>query len=143
MTELSVVGCDLRSLPKELGALPQLERLQVSVNNALGAASDDMAFPPALKGMKSLHQLQLRECGLRRVPAFVHELSSLEEIKLEKNESLQFDASLDYLIECCPHLRVVDMQKDSGGTWTQQSLAHLEAFEEKLQKKNASAEVEF
>ena len=143
LKQLSVGAYALRSLPKELGALSQLELLDVSMSKALGAANDDVAFPPELEGLKSLRELHLAGCGLRRVPAFDRELSSLDEIWLNDNRDLQFDAPLDYLIECCPHLRVVDMQKDSGGTWTQQSLAHLEAFEEKLQKKNASAEVEF
>jgi hypothetical protein len=92
--------------------------------------------------MTSLRDLRLQACGLRRVPAFVRELSSLEEIWLESNPDLQIDAPLDDLIECCPRLRAVRMQK-WGGTWTQQSLAHLGAFRAKLQKKNPSAEVKF
>jgi hypothetical protein len=141
---LSVTGCDLRSLPKELGALTQLEVLAVTVNKALGSASDDVAFPPELKGMKSLSNLRLEICGLRRVPAFVRELSSLEEIVLFGNVGLEIDGPLDYLVECCPRLRLVKMEKGRNtSSWTPQSLAHLEAFKAKLQKKNPSAGVNF
>ena len=113
------------------------------MNETLGAAPDDVAFPPELKGMKSLRELRLARCGLRRVPAFVRELSSLEEICASDKEHLQFDAPLDYLIECCPRLRVVKMKKGSDGSWTRQSLAHLWGFKLKLLEKNPSAEVEF
>jgi hypothetical protein len=37
--------------------------------------------------MKSLRVLGLTNCGLRRVPAFVRELSSLEEISLKKTST--------------------------------------------------------
>jgi len=143
LRRLSVIGCDLRALPKELGALSQLEMLNVSSNKALGAVSDDVAFPKELKGMKSLRELRLASCGLRRVPAFVRELSSLEEIWLNQNEHLQIDAPLDDLIKCYPRLRLVKMLKEFEGTWTPTSLAHLEAFKAKLQKKNPSPKVEF
>jgi hypothetical protein len=94
--------------------------------------------------MNSLIHLNLDKCGLRRVPAFVRELSSLENISLRQNEHLQIDAPLDDLIECCPRLSVVEMRKAlNEGSWTPQSLAHLFAFEAKLQKKNPSAEVKF
>ena len=101
-----------------------------------------MAFPPELKGMMSLRELYLNNCGLRRVPAFVRELSSLEEIRLDYNPGLQVNAQLDDLLECCPHLRVVEMKKDLV-FWTPTSLAHLKNFKAKLQKKNPNAKVEF
>jgi Leucine-rich repeat (LRR) protein len=142
LKELFVVGCDLGSLPKELGALSQLEVLDVGENKALGTAPNDVAFPSKLKGLTSLRQLHLDECGLRRVPAFVRVLSSLEDILLFDNEHLQIDAPLDYLIECYPRLCVVKMKKKRG-RWTPTSQAHLEAFKAKLLKKNPSAEVEF
>ena len=109
---------------------------------ALGSAPDDVAFPKELKGMKSLRDLRLRDCGLRRVPAFVRELSSLEELYLFENGDLQIDAPLDYLLECCPHLRVVHMRKFMRA-WTPQSREHLEAFRAKPQEKNPSAVVMF
>ena len=140
---LYVCGCDLRSLPKELGALTELEELVVSGNRAPGAAPEDVNFPKELEGMKSLLELHLNSCGLRRVPAFVRELSSLEEIWLQDNKDLQIDAPLDYLIECCPRLRVLEMKKEPGGTWNPTSLALLDAFKAKLQKKNPGAQVEF
>jgi hypothetical protein len=126
-----------------LGALTQLEVLDVTGNMALGTAPDDVALPPELKGMKSLWDLRLISCGLRCVPAFVRELSSLEDILLSSNEHLQFDAPLDYLLVCCPRLRVVTMKKWNGGTWTPTPLAHLWAFKLKLLEKNPSVEVEF
>ena len=128
---------------RELGALSQVDLLDVSWNAALGAAPDDVAFPPELNGMTSLRDLRLQACGLRRVPAFVRELSSLEEIWLNQNEHLQIDAPLDDLIKCYPRLRLVKMLKEFEGTWTPTSLAHLEAFKAKLQKKNPSPKVEF
>ena len=90
--------------------------------------------------MKSLRELHLGNCGLRHVPAFVRELSWLDE-----NEDLQFDAPLDYMIECFPHLRAVRMEKEQGGTWTPQSLTHLWAFqgetsEEKQERQSAVLE---
>jgi len=120
-----------------------LGTLNLSMNKALGAAPDDVAFPPELKGMKSLRGLHLTNCGLRRVPAFVRELSSLKEFSIYENEHLQIETSLDYLIECCPRLCVVKMKKHPDDSWTQQSLTHLWAFKLKLLKKNPSAKVEF
>jgi len=140
---LNVDGCGLLSLPKELGALSQLEVLHLKNNWPLSAAPDDVAFPPELKGMTSLRELRPHVCGLRCMPAFVRELSSLEIIRFDMNPYLNFDAPLDYLIECCPRLRFVSMMKGYGFTWTQQSLAYLEAFKAKLIEKNPSAEVRF
>jgi len=139
---LGLCCCDLRSLPKELGALSQLDHLAVTNNITLGAAPDDVAFPPELKGMMSLRELYLNNCGLRRVPAFVRELSSFELIWLDKNRHLQIDAPLEDLVECYPRLHVVKTKKELGGTWNPQSLAHLEAFKAKLLAKNPSVEVE-
>ena len=139
---LSVISCDLRSLPKELGVPSGLEILDLSCNESLGAAPDDVVFPQELKGLKSLRELLLINCGLRRVLAFVCELSSLEEIRLDYNPGLQVNAQLDDLLECCPHLRVVEMKKDLV-FWTPTSLAHLKNFKAKLQKKNPNAKVEF
>jgi hypothetical protein len=126
-----------------LGALTQLEVLAVPLNLALGVAPDDVAFPKELKGMNSPRELHLRNCSLRRVPEFVRELSSLEKILLDNNPDLQFDAPLDYLLECCPRLSYISMPKEPGETWTPQSLAHLKAFKAKLQKKNPKAHVGF
>lgn len=50
LKELLVVGCDLHSLPKKVGALSQLQRLSVSRNTDLGAAPDDIAFPKESRG---------------------------------------------------------------------------------------------
>jgi Leucine-rich repeat (LRR) protein len=143
LKELNVIGCDLRSLPKELGALTQLEHLVVTGNYNLRAVPDDVAFPLELKGMKSLRDLRLGICGLRRVPAFVREVSSLEEIWLGSNADLQFDVPLNYLVECCPRMRLVDLKKGQGGSWNPQSMAHLEAFKAKLERENPSAQVDF
>ena len=135
---LSVCRCSLSSLPKELGELSGLEVLAVSHNEALGAAPQEESFPAELKGMRSLRMLKMYWCNLRRVPAFVVELKSLECLELGYNESLQIDAStLDSLIEGGPRLRYVNL----GGTQNPEVLALLEAFKAKLKAKNPKAEV--
>ena len=68
----------LSSLPKELGELPGLTKLDLCGNWNLGNAPQDEAFPAELRKMKSLRDLNLAECGLHTVPAFVGELKSLE-----------------------------------------------------------------
>ena len=89
--------------------------------------------------MKSLRELNLYECGLRRVPAFVGELKSLECLDLSCNYTLQIDAStLDLLLEGCPRLRKVSVP---GYDWTPESRAHLKAFKAKLHAKNPDAKV--
>jgi Leucine-rich repeat (LRR) protein len=50
LKELLVVGCDLHSLPKKVGALSQLQTLSVSRNTDLGAAPDDIALPKESRG---------------------------------------------------------------------------------------------
>ena len=75
--------CDLRSLPKELGELSGLTKLDLSQNRDLGTALPaGEAFPAELGKMKSLRDLNLSECGLSAVPAFVCELKSLESLNL-------------------------------------------------------------
>ena len=144
LKKLIVMGCSLSSLPKELGELSGLEVLQVSYNKDLGAAPQGEAFPPELKGMKSLRELDLCWCGLRRVPAFVGELKSLEVLDLGCDEPLQIDAStLDLLLEGCPRLRKVRLPFPGRFIRTPESHAHLKAFKAKLEAKNPKAKVLF
>jgi hypothetical protein len=96
--------------------------------------------------MKSLRKLLLFSCGLRRVPAFIGKLKSLEVLYLSFNELLQIEAStLDFLIEGCPRLLHVSFRHVSviRGRPTPESLAHLEAFKAKMRGTNPDAEVEF
>ena len=111
-------------------------------NENLGNAPQGEAFPAALGRKTSLRDLNLRYCGLRAVPAFVGELESLESLDLSLNE-LQIDATtLDFLIERCPRLRVVKLQKRfRAAPWTPESRAHLEAFKARLLAKNPNAKV--
>ena len=88
-----------------------LKKLDVSYDSVLGAAPEDVAFPRALGGMKSLRELELFWCGLRTVPAFVGELSALERLDLSCKDEMQIDAPLVFLLEGCPGMREVKVMK--------------------------------
>jgi hypothetical protein len=89
--------------PGRCSTSPTLERSR-------GRAPPDGAFPAELKGMKSLRELSFEWCGLRRVPAFIGELKSLECLDLSWNLPLQIDAlTFDLLLEGCPRLREVKL----------------------------------
>ena len=70
--------CDISSLPKELGELTGLTKLDLTLNENLGNAPQDEAFPAEPRKMKSLRHRRLSRCGLRTVPAFVGGLSERE-----------------------------------------------------------------
>ena len=75
--------------------------------------------------------------------AFVGELESLEILHLAFNDE-QIYATLDFLIEGCPRLRLLYLlKKRDAAPRTPESLAHLEAFQAKLLAKNPNAEVVF
>ena len=83
LEDLDLRGCDLSSLPKELGELSGLTQLILSDNLNIGNTRPaDEAFPAELGGMKSLRGLHLHGTGLRTVPAFIGELKSLETLTL-------------------------------------------------------------
>ena len=135
------VGFSLSSLPKELGELSGLTKLDVSYNNYLGDVPQDEAFPAELGKMKSLRVLSLASCNLRIVPAFVGELESLEALDLSWN-NFQIDAPLDFLIKGCPRLREVALRRwPYEGPRTPESLVHLGAFKAKLLAGNPNAKV--
>ena len=141
LKELELYGCSLSSLPKELGELSGLSKLCLHGNKSLGAAFQDVAFPPELRKMKSLQELCLADCGLGAVPAFVGELNSLEFLDLSFNDDLQLE-TLDLLIEGCPSLQLVKLGRSpTADPWTEESLDHIEAFIKKLIKKNKDARV--
>ena len=101
----------------------------------------DEAFPAELAGMESLRELNLSNCGLRAVPAFVGGLESLERLDLSHNNE-EICATLDILIEGCPRLREVRLEKGyRAATWTPESLARVEAFTARLLPKNPDAKV--
>jgi len=150
----------LSSLPKELGELSGLTKLDLSYNKKLEA------LPAELGKMKSLRELDLDHCRFLAISASVGELRSLESLKLSwnrlsslpkelgelkslevldlyRNNDLQVDAPLDFLLEGCPRLREVRLDKDYYGKvrWTPESLAHLEAFKAMLRAKNPRAKV--
>ena len=133
--EVLILRCNLSLLPKELGGLSRLTKLDLHGNRYLGNAPQDEAFPAELGRMKSLRYLSIADCGLRAVPAFVGELRSLETLHLVYNDDLQLDATLDLLVEGCPRLRTVLLLKGAtraGSFWTWESLARLGAFKSKL-----------
>ena len=135
------LDCRLSSLPKELGELSGLTKLDLATNNNLGKAPEEEAFPAELGNMKSLRELSLSSCGLRTVPAFVGELESLEVLDLTEND-VQIYTSLDFLVEGCPRLRKVRVSKEPhSACWTRESLAHLDAFKAKLLAVSPNAEV--
>ena len=135
--------CDISSLPKELGELTGLTKLDLTLNENLGNAPQDEASPAEPRKMKSLRHLRLGRCGLRTVPAFVGGLQSLEVLALFFND-VQIDATLDILIKGCPRLRSVILGKRSGAaSWTLKSREHLKAFKEKLLAKDPNAVVEY
>ena len=120
--------CDISSLPKELGELTGLTKLDLTLNENLGNAPQDEAFPAEPRKMKSLRHLRLGRCGLRTVPSFVGGLQSLEVLNLAEHVDLQVDATFELLIEGCPRLRELILPKGtSTQPWTPESRAHLKA----------------
>ena len=142
LEEITLDDCRLSSLPKELGELSGLTKLDLSRNETLGSTLPvDEAFPAELGKMKSLRVLDLSFCCLRAVPAFVGELESLEIFYLCDNDHLQIHAPLDFLVEGCPRLREVILCKSRNRVWDPASLERVEAFKAKLCAKNPGAEV--
>ena len=139
------IVCNLHSLPKELGELTGLMMLDVGFNKRLGVTLPlEEAFPAELGRLKSLRVLGLQCCYLRTIPAFVGDLESLEGLDLSLNYNLRIDAPLDFLVNGCPRLRVVNFWKGPiGATWPPVSLGHLQAFEAKLLAKNPNAKVSY
>ena len=137
------LGCSISSLPKEVGKLSGLTRLDLAWNKNLGDLPQDEAFPAELGKLKSLRELNLYYCGLRAVPAFVGKLKSLEDLELSfAHDDAQIAAQLDSLIEGCPRLRKVVLYKERNrGPWTPKSLTDLAAFKARLLAKNPSAKV--
>jgi len=88
LEDLDLSWCRLRSLPKELGALTRLTRLSVEGGRPARDERGDVAFPNALRGLKSLRHLDLSCCELRAVPAFIGELQALEHLNLFYNQEL-------------------------------------------------------
>ena len=138
---LSLHRCGLRAVPAFVGELESLEELDLALNKSLGSTPEE-AFPAALGNLRSLRVLDLHYCDLRTVPAFLGKLKSLEILRLNYNNDLQIDAPLDFLIEGCPRLREIRLEKGFYmSPWTPRSLAHLEAFQAKLRAKNPNARV--
>jgi Leucine-rich repeat (LRR) protein len=72
--------CDIKELPAELGAMGDLESLDLSNNKNLHI------FPPAAcAGMKKLN---LSGCGIQELPAELGAMSELESLNLSVNRSL-------------------------------------------------------
>ena len=139
LEDLGVAFCSLSSLPKELGELSRLTKLNLAGNSELGDTSQNEAFPEELKGMTSLQELDLSGCG----PAFVGALESLEVLELSGNDLL-IDAPLDFLIWGCPRLRKVTLIKEEGAEpWSAEELVHLEDFERTLLVQNRDAQVSY
>jgi Leucine-rich repeat (LRR) protein len=83
MKKLKVLNlrlCDIKELPAELGAMGDLESLDLSNNKNLHI------FPPAAcAGMKKLN---LSGCGIQELPAELGAMSELESLNLSVNRSL-------------------------------------------------------
>ena len=82
LEDLNLTCCSLSSLPKELGELSGLTRLDLTDNGDLGSTPEGEAFPAELGKLKSLRVLNLSWCGLGTVPPFVGKLRSLEVLDL-------------------------------------------------------------
>ena len=136
LEELTFRCCCLSSLPKELGELSGLRKVDLSRRDDSGRAPEDKAFPAELGNMRFLRELNLGNCALRAVPAFVSELESLEVLDLSDNDP-QICATLDFLLMGCPRLRELRLDWPK----TPESRAHLEAFKANLLAKNPNAEV--
>ena len=85
LRDLNLDGCGLRTFPAFVSELESLEILKLAHNMNLGNAPEDEAFPADLGKMTSLRYLELRNCCLRAVPAFICELESLELLDLSEN----------------------------------------------------------
>lgn len=79
--------------PKSWARSRGLTKLDLSANENLGAAPEDLVFPRTHGGMKSLRELNLGSCDIHAVPAFVGELRSLESLDLSFGDDFQIDAS--------------------------------------------------
>ena len=138
--------CDLASLPKELGELTGLTKLNLAFNDelAIRIPADD-ALPTESGKLRSLRIVNLVGCAFETVPAFLGELQSLELLDLSSNDDLQIVVPLDFLVEGCPRLREVNLRKGRApwSPWTPESRAHLEAFKPRLLAKNLNAKVKY
>ena len=122
LLRLELVGhLGITAIPAQISSLTKLEEFTLRRCRL-------SAFPAELGNMKSLRDLNLTSCGLRAVPAFVGMLKALEFLDLSWNDE-QICATLDSLVKGCPRLREVRVYNRN---LQPESLAHLEAFEEKL-----------
>jgi Leucine-rich repeat (LRR) protein len=78
VTELTLKGCQLKTLPESIGRLGKLARLDVSENEL-------EALPAAIKGCALLTSLDASDNALKALPAELGELSSLKELLAYKN----------------------------------------------------------
>ncbi|XP_030961024.1 disease resistance protein TAO1-like [Quercus lobata] len=103
---LTLSGCSkLEDLPENIGNLIGLKKLEI-----IGTAVREP--PPSLSCLRSLVELELRDCNLRAVPNDIDSLHLLEKLNLSQNSFVYLPASIvrlsklkDIYIENCTSLR--------------------------------------
>lgn len=110
LTELSLIECNLLSIPDEVCHLVNLKRLCLE-RNKLRSLPLELArlyklerlllsrnclefLPPNIRNMKSLIVLELHKNDLRFIPNDIGEMYWLEELSIEDNDSLDDDFNL-------------------------------------------------
>jgi Leucine-rich repeat (LRR) protein len=80
---LNLSYCDIKELPAELGAMEDLESLDLS-----GIRNLHNFLPAACAGMKKLKVLNLRYCDIKELPSELGAMDDLESLDLSFNKNL-------------------------------------------------------
>ena len=75
--------CNLRALPKEIGALAGLKKLHLTMNRFLGMLLEGLC------SLMGLEELNMRGCGLRALPEGIGGLAGLKKLDLYNNTRLE------------------------------------------------------
>lgn len=84
---LNLKGCDLLSIPKEIGKLSKLEKLNLSYNLL-------REVPESLKNDTLIEELDLAGNGLKELPFKLNEFKTLKSVDLSYNEELNLKTGL-------------------------------------------------
>ncbi len=110
LVSLSLVGCSLWLLPRQLSTLSRLEALLVDENDFCEWASLEEAWHAAwqpLRHLPALRRLSIRGCSLESLPAQLAALGSLEVLDVRGGSSLGWG---DFqLLRRLPRLRALEL----------------------------------
>ena len=90
LENLVITGCNIQSIPEEIGSFTQLKVLNLSLNPIV-------TIPKTISGLTQLEKLYLDSCSLTVIPAEVGELSNLTELKLTDNDLTSLPSKISQL----------------------------------------------